>query len=509
MRIEIIVDRHAQRVWHERLRIRLARLLPDATIRFQMVDGADAFSAPINHLLALERVLRRRSQPRFCDAIQLPESGGDAEFQASIVIDCSGRKQRLASPRDALALRPLYNGVPGELAAAAALLAGSCPRISLENTASGGIVGSGLPSLEIADGLTGGLEAVASRIIALIERVALSPVPLPELSPTSPAAREARGVPAYFLRSVAHHCARRIHQLCCYAPHWRIGWRFNDGPGVLERGSLSGPAWRTLPDRGTAFAADPFPIEWNGKSYIFFEELEHSVGKGTIVAQEIGSDGPTGAPVRVLEEKWHLSYPFLIAHKGTLYMMPEASGSGAVAIYRCVEFPGKWECVGQLLQGIEAADATIFEHAGRFWMTSCVRDGVGGYSDTLAIHHAPDLLGPWEEHAQRPVLIDSRFARPAGAVVVRNSELWRPIQDCSTGYGKKLVIARIDVLDPNNFSQTVTNVITPGKIWPGNRLHTLNRWGRLECIDGAVFTPKNRSLRRLANAVAATRSPVV
>jgi hypothetical protein len=180
-------------------------------------------------------------------------------------------------------------------------------------------------------------------------------------------------------------------------------------------------------------------------------------------------------------------------------MAPEASMSGAVSIYRCVEFPARWECAGRLVTGIEAADATIFQHAGRFWMTSVVRDGVGGYSDTLAIHHAPDLLGPWEEHAQRPALIDSRFARPAGAVVDYNGALLRPVQDCSTGYGKRLVIMRVDALDEENFSQTPVKVIAPGRAWPGNRLHTLNRCGRLECIDGAIFTPKNMALRRQAH----------
>ena len=88
----------------------------------------------------------------------------------------------------------------------------------------------------------------------------------------------------------------------------------------------------------------------------------------------------------------------------------------------------------------------MFQHAGRFWMTSVVRDGVGGYSDTLAIHHAAALTGPWREHAQRPVLIDAASARPAGAVVSKDGALWRPVQDCSTGYGKRLGIARINTL---------------------------------------------------------------
>jgi hypothetical protein len=284
--------------------------------------------------------------------------------------------------------------------------------------------------------------------------------------------------------------------MCCHSPHWRIGWRYTDGPGVLETGGLAGRRWNVLPDLGDSFAADPFPILWRGQYYIFFERFDYRANKGIIYAQRLDAHGPVGAPVLVLEEPWHLSYPFLIAQGDELYMLPEASMSGALTLYRCTEFPGKWEPVNQFLSGIEAADATLFHHEGRFWMMSVIRDGYGGFSDTLALHHSPSLFGDWEEHARHPLLIDASQARPAGRVVHFDGALWRPVQDCSTGYGKKLALMRIDQLDPENFSQTRVKLISPGADWPGTHLHTLNRWGRLECIDGAASAPKNKQLRR-------------
>ncbi len=47
--------------------------------------------------------------------------------------------------------------------------------------------------------------------------------------------------------------------------HWRIGWRWNDGPGVGDTLSLAGPRWNVLPDDGDRFYADPFPVEWQGR----------------------------------------------------------------------------------------------------------------------------------------------------------------------------------------------------------------------------------------------------
>ena len=204
----------------------------------------------------------------------------------------------------------------------------------------------------------------------------------------------------------------------------------------------------------------------------------------------------------VIEEPWHLSYPFLIEHGGELWMIPEGSTSGAVWIYRCVAFPHRWERHGALMQGIEAADCTIVRHDGRFFMTSVTRDGAGGYSDILRIHHAPDLFGPWEEHALRPIMIEACAARPAGAIVARDGVLWRPAQDCRGGYGRALNLVRIDRLTPDDYRQTCMGTVQPGPLFPGERLHTLNRAGRLECIDGAIVNPRLAVLRGLA-----TRAP--
>jgi hypothetical protein len=500
MRVEIVVASGNFRRWHERLRERLSRLAPDLAVTFRFVEAGDAYPSAIAQLLTLERMLLRRSRPTLLDRADARDADQSAGAAPDIVIDLTGAESAARAPDGARRLRPLYDGAASEAAAAAELLAGACPSIALEEPASGAIVATGLPSLEAADGLTGGLEAVLSRVVTLVEQAILSPRHTYEKPSAANAVRAPRGPAAFFLRALAFNCARAIYHLCCYSPHWRIGWRFVDGPGVMETGALSGVRWNVLQDRATHFAADPFPIEWRGQTCVFFESLDYRTDKGTIFAQRFDANGPVGEPFLVLEEPWHLSYPCLIERQGELYMLPEASHSGAVTLYRCVDFPGKWERVGQLLTGLEAADATIFKHAGRFWMMSVVREGVGGYSDTLAIHHAPDLFGPWEEHALRPALVDSRLARPAGAVVEMNGALFRPVQDCSTGYGKKLALARIDVLDAENFSQTLTSLILPGPHWPGARLHTLNRWGRLECIDGAIFTPKNMMLRRMSDA---------
>jgi hypothetical protein len=146
-------------------------------------------------------------------------------------------------------------------------------------------------------------------------------------------------------------------------------------------------------------------------------------------------------------------------------------------------------------------------------MTATVRDGGGSYSDALHLWSARSFRGPWTPHRKNPVLIDTAAARPAGRVVERGERLIRPVQDCRRGYGAALALAEITRLDDNRFEQSVVSVLEPGKSWPGRRLHTVNRAGRLECIDGSAISfraapaaalnragPLGRALRRRVGA---------
>ena len=143
-----------------------------------------------------------------------------------------------------------------------------------------------------------------------------------------------------------------------------------------------------LADPVDHFYADPFPLNWQGKDYLFFEDLDHKTEKGIIsvvVFDEVGRPGPT---MPVLEEPWHLSYPFLIERGGEIFMIPESSTNREIALYRAVAFPLKWERHAVLVDGVEAADATIVEHDGLLFMFAVVRDG-----HRRLFRHAGHLVG--------------------------------------------------------------------------------------------------------------------
>lgn len=497
MIVELRLDSERPRLWMQRISAQLATA--QVTVQTKWIRSNSPRPSGLEALFELERMLLRGGRPSWADAIhseacQTPRSLPKPD----VVIDFTGlaREQDTAAARY---LRPLYNGAPGEVAILAAAIAGDMPLIQVRDEISGAIVASGRPSAETADGLSGALETVIARTATLLKAILTGGAAPVSIEPASinhmPTEMSSRAPAAYVLRGIANSIVKRIYRLCCYAPHWRLGWRHTDGPGVLGSGDLSGAGWNVVPSPAHRFFADPFPITWRGRTFVFFEDLDHRVGKGTISAIEFGDSGPVGSAIPVLEEPWHLSYPFLIASEDELWMIPESGSNLDVPLYRCIEFPHRWERHATLLSGFELADATIVRHMGRLYMFGATRDEAGGYSDTLSIFHADGLFGPWLPHGRNPVLLDRASARPAGNFVQSGGTLWRPVQDCTNGYGAALGLAEITDLSPTSFAQTVRRTIHPGPRWPGRKLHTLNRIGRLELIDGTMIQPKINMFR--------------
>jgi hypothetical protein len=423
----------------------------------------------------------------------------DAAFRPDAILDLTARPSAVAGvPVFAAA----YDGRPGEDALLGALTTRGGVGVDVFDPATGEIVEHLRPSLERARGPTDAMAMVGARLGAVLVARLLARREgrdRPRASPPIGATRIAPAAPslAAFGRSLATDLARHLYRLVTRSPHWRVGWRHLDGPGLAETGDFETPLFRPVPDDGLRCFADPFPLEWQGRTQVLVEDLDHRTGKGMISAIPFDAAGPSGPPVPVLEEPWHLSYPFPIVEDGVLYVVPESTARRDVGLYRCIAFPDRWERVATLLTDICASDVSIIRHGGRLWMFSTVEDGRGGWSDMLAIHSAPSLFGPWTPHRDVPLLVDVAMARPAGRPFVDGGRLFRPVQDGSSVYGGAVALVEVTRLDDERYEQVVHRRLCPGRAWPGRRLHTLNRLGRLEVVDGVVPRPKWDPLDRL------------
>lgn len=500
MKVLLIVATGRARHWMRDLAQDLTAL--GMQVRTRATPGS-APSTMLRLALELDRLLAPSPRHRGQDAVAIEAIAppADTSFVAEAVVDLTDDPKGDPTAADAVAtLAVAFDGWPGEDAAASALTRHGNTTVEIFDPTTGAVLERARPSLEGATGLAGALSMVGSRAGALIA-ARLAARRNGRERPRLPGATNARGPRATvsfapLAEGLARRLARRVHHLVCHAPHWRVGWRFIDGPGLAETGSFAGPRFRPIADPGLHCYADPFPVTWDGRTHVLVEDFDHATARGCISAVPFDETGPIGPAEPILEEPWHLSYPFPVIADGVLHLVPESIEHDDVALYRCIAYPNRWERVATLLTGVKASDVTILRRGDRWWMFSTLDDGRGGWSDMLAIHSAPSLYGPWTPHRDVPLKVDATAARAAGAPFVRDGRLFRPVQDCGGIYGGGVDVVEVTRLDDETHHEEVRVRLRPGPAWPGRRLHTLNRLGRLEVIDGAVLRPKWDALDR-------------
>ena len=498
--IDLRLPRSAPRLWQLRLMQRLATG-GDRLVRMIWTEQKAPTESCVELLFALERMIFGASGPTLASTIppeDFPRVSGEPEGQADLTLDFCG----VGGEEAGTIWNVTFDGEFGDFGVLGALLAGNFPVIEISDAVSGRLVASGRAGSESAKGLLGDFESVLSRAVALIVAAIEGRASSPSLGRERVFRRGCAATARFQLLSMARAVRHRLYNLCCYAPHWRVGWRFVDGPDVIDLGRHPESGWTNLPDDVVHFYADPFPFEWKDRMFLFVEDFDHRLGRGVISVVEFDERGPRHAPRPVLDIEVHLSYPFVFEHAGEIWMIPESLGRRSIDLYRAETFPGRWSLESTLVADIAASDATLLKQGGEWWMMATVQeDPLGSWSDALYLWRAPTPLGPWIAHKGNPVLVDIASARPAGRVVRRGGRLVRPVQDCRGGYGAALALATITRLDEDAFEQRIDARICPGPLWPGRRLHTLNRAGRLECIDGSANAFKlQRGLRWLDRA---------
>ncbi|QIJ73321.1 hypothetical protein GU700_01120 [Methylobacterium sp. NI91] len=386
-------------------------------------------------------------------------------------------------------LTPLFNGWPGEAGLMASILEGEDLCIEIHDTDAPEHPWVARPASTDRQLVAATVDAALSCTMPLILRatgcgaagqrgaqVARSP-------PSTPPVAGRRAL-SRAMSVAAGKAVKLIGILAAGGPTWSVGWRKDPSLTLLER--FSAP-FSILQGSSKSFLADPFPFRHRGRDYIFAEEFPYATGRGVISVIPFGSNGLPEAPRVVLEEPHHLSYPFVFAHDGQIWMIPESGDAQTVCLYRAIDFPDQWERAAVLSTGIKAFDTTVLHHEGRFWFFAGLRMWNSTSWDMLGLYHADSLTGPWKPHADHPVLFDAGLSRPAGAVYEHNGMRLRPAQNCTHGYGEAINICRIDTLSETEFTQTPVGQIHCRPYW----CHTYNRHGDLECID--VFGPRRLS----------------
>ncbi len=230
--------------------------------------------------------------------------------------------------------------------------------------------------------------------------------------------------------------------------------------------------------------ADPFVVEADGATWLFFEEVPAGSDKGRLSCMEIGAGaGNSSKPFVVMERNHHLSYPCVVRHGGDFFLIPESARGRSVQLFRATRFPVEWRMAPTLLEGLAATDTTPYFDGERWYFFTTTTQP---FLETF-LFVSERLDGPWRLHPASAISSSVRSCRSAGHLFRQGGRLLRPVQDCSVRYGYAMTVNEVTRLTQTEFEERGVDRILPN--WSRGLLatHTLNSAGGIEVVDGLRY----------------------
>lgn len=239
--------------------------------------------------------------------------------------------------------------------------------------------------------------------------------------------------------------------------------------------------------------ADCFFAEHQGRYFIFFEEVDDLHPVGFLSVLEVFKDGAYSEPQTILKLDYHLSYPCVFQVNDEWYMIPETSANRSIELWKCIDFPLKWEKHSHIADDILAVDSTLFYHQGMWYLFTSTKRNCKKFGDRLDIFYSHDILsGQWQEHPQNPVCTGHQQLRMAGKPFMYNGKLIRPSQNSLKRYGGHIELKEIVELSPTQYKEQTCEVIEP-QLWSDDddACHSISVEGNWLVLDAIRLTKKS------------------
>ena len=267
-----------------------------------------------------------------------------------------------------------------------------------------------------------------------------------------------------------------------YFNQWFLLFSIGDG--------MSTSIWRfkkIIPPKDR-FYADPFIIRHDDNYYIFIEELLYDTNKGHISVIKMDDKGNYSKPVKIIDRKYHLSYPHIFSQSEDYYLIPDSGSNNTIELYKCSKFPYEWEFHMTLMKNVKAVDTTIYFHKNKYWLFTNIAENKGASTwDELFLFHSDNLeTKNWKPHPMNPIVSDVRRSRSAGNIFVHNGKLIRPSQDCSIRYGYGIRLNEIIILSETEYKEIEIDFIGPNWDPKVRAVHTFNFEKNLTVIDAKL-----------------------
>jgi len=228
-------------------------------------------------------------------------------------------------------------------------------------------------------------------------------------------------------------------------------------------------------DVDASYVADPFMVFDNNKYYVFFEIYNWESKQGDIGYAMSDNGENWNYQNVVLDEEFHLSYPYIFTWQNEYYMIPESNEDLSVRLYKAKSFPEDWEYLGNLISGYHFIDPSIVYYNDMWWLfvASVPDDGV------VNLYYSDDIMGKWSPHPMNPIIkLNKHFARPAGRLLSHNNKLYRLAQDGYIEYGQQVFAFEVKNISSEIYEEELVSkspIITrSGSGWNAAGMHHLD-----------------------------------
>jgi len=234
------------------------------------------------------------------------------------------------------------------------------------------------------------------------------------------------------------------------------------------------------------FYADPFVWTKEGRTVCFVEDFDYTQNIAWISAVEIFEDNSYKILGDVIKEPFHMSFPYLFEYENELYMIPETTQAKSIRLYKCTEFPMKWEFQHELMNDVHTADTMIFPHEGKWWMLTNLStpENEDQAAQLFAFYSDSPLSTSWTPHAKNPVVFDSNCGRNGGILFTEDGIPVRGRQKQAFNiYGAALSIAKITTLTQITYEEELIEKIEPDFFEGLSATHHIHSQGDVTVYD--------------------------
>ncbi len=210
-------------------------------------------------------------------------------------------------------------------------------------------------------------------------------------------------------------------------------------------------------------AVDPFI--W--KEYVF-AEIMNAKNKGVIAVAKWTEASLTFKVI--MEEFFHLSFPFIFEYSQELYMIPESYKSVKIRLYKCIHFPYQWEFYKDIIE-IPGFDTIVFPADNQYILLTNL---TLNYKKTI-VFTSKTPFGPWKEKKQ------INMNRGGGGLLKSNTQIYIPRQRKYTLYGQYIDLFPYEKVLTSKNPKHVTRLMAQRPFFCGT--HHVSQYGNMFVAD--------------------------